>query len=375
MWNDVTALRWRADSLAAAAELGCCEVVLMHMQGEPATMQAAPTPMTTWSPRSSAFLVARARAAMDAGVPREKIWLDPGIGFGKTGRHSLTLLRPSRPSSSGWAFLVLLGASRKSFLPRQGRPRRDPAPTTASAAPGRGPGRRGGGRGRRARARRPRDGAGPGGARGDRGRRRVSGRVLAIGGSDSSGGAGVQADIKTITMLGGYAATAITAITVQDTHWVHAIHPIHPELIVAQARAVLDDIGADAIKTGMLGAKAAVEAIADLLDGVAVPIVIDPVMAATTGVALLEPGAVEALLARLVPLAALLTPTRPRRNGRPIRRNDHRRSAPRRRGLAANGRAGGADEGWPCAERPGRRHPDDLGRRDPVHQRADRHPP
>ena len=97
----------------------------------------------------------------------------------------------------------------------------------------------------------------------------------------------------------------------QDTHRVHAIHPIHPELIVAQARAVLDDIGADAIKTGMLGAKAAVEAIAHLLDGVAVPIVIDPVMAATTGVALLEPGAVEALLARLVPLAALLTPNAP----------------------------------------------------------------
>jgi hydroxymethylpyrimidine/phosphomethylpyrimidine kinase len=139
----------------------------------------------------------------------------------------------------------------------------------------------------------------------------VSGRVLVIGGSDSSGGAGIQADIKTVTVLGGYAASAITAVTVQDTHRVHAIHTIPPALILAQARAVLDDIGADAIKTGMLGGKAAVDAIADLLAGVAVPIVIDPVMAATSGAALLEPDAVEALRARLIPLATLLTPNAP----------------------------------------------------------------
>jgi hydroxymethylpyrimidine/phosphomethylpyrimidine kinase len=139
----------------------------------------------------------------------------------------------------------------------------------------------------------------------------AQGRVLAIGGSDSSGGAGVQADIKTITLLGGYAASAITAVTVQDTHRIHAIHPIPPDLIVAQARAVLDDIGADAIKTGMLGGKAVVEAIADLLADMAVPIVIDPVMAATTGTALLDDDAVEALRGRLIPLAALLTPNAP----------------------------------------------------------------
>jgi hydroxymethylpyrimidine/phosphomethylpyrimidine kinase len=139
----------------------------------------------------------------------------------------------------------------------------------------------------------------------------AQGRVLAIGGSDSSGGAGVQADIKTITLLGGYAASAITAVTVQDTHRIHAIHPIPPDLIVAQARAVLDDIGADAIKTGMLGDKAVVEAIADLLADMAVPIVIDPVMAATTGAALLDDDAVEALRGRLIPLAALLTPNAP----------------------------------------------------------------
>ena len=139
----------------------------------------------------------------------------------------------------------------------------------------------------------------------------AQGRVLAIGGSDSSGGAGVQADIKTITLLGGYAASAITAVTVQDTHRIHAIHPIPPDLIVAQARAGLDDIGADAIKTGMLGDKAVVEAIADLLADMAVPIVIDPVMAATTGAALLDDDAVEALRGRLIPLAALLTPNAP----------------------------------------------------------------
>ena len=136
----------------------------------------------------------------------------------------------------------------------------------------------------------------------------MSGRVLAIGGSDSSGGAGGQADIKTITLLGGYAASAITAVTVQDTHGVHAIHPIPPDLVIAQARAVLDDIGADAIKTGMLGSRAVVEALADLLGGVTAPVVIDPVMAATTGAALLDEDAVEALGARLIPLAALLTP-------------------------------------------------------------------
>jgi len=137
------------------------------------------------------------------------------------------------------------------------------------------------------------------------------GRVLAIGGSDSGGGAGIQADIKTIAMLGGFAASAITAVTVQDTTGVHAIHPIPPDVVVAQARAVLDDIGADAIKTGMLGSAAVVEALADLFVGVTAPVVIDPVMAATTGAALLDEDAIQALRARLIPLAALLTPNAP----------------------------------------------------------------
>ena len=90
------------------------------------------------------------------------------------------------------------------------------------------------------------------------------GRVLVIAGSDSGGGAGVQADIKTITALGGYAATAITAITVQNTLGVHRVHPLPIHLIEAQARAVLDDIGADAIKIGMLGGSDVVVMVARL---------------------------------------------------------------------------------------------------------------
>ncbi|MDB5494853.1 MAG: thiD [Phenylobacterium sp.] len=137
------------------------------------------------------------------------------------------------------------------------------------------------------------------------------GRVLIIAGSDSGGGAGIQADIKTVTALGGYAATAITAVTVQNTLGVSAVHPIPPQIITAQARAVLDDIGADAIKTGMLGDLAAVRAVAELLAGVAVPVVIDPVMVAKGGAALMESSAVAAVRELLVPRAALLTPNVP----------------------------------------------------------------
>jgi hydroxymethylpyrimidine/phosphomethylpyrimidine kinase len=136
----------------------------------------------------------------------------------------------------------------------------------------------------------------------------MKGRVLAIGGSDPSGGAGIQADIKTITALGGYAAAAITAITVQDTKAVMAMHPVPADVVVAQVRAVLDDIGADAIKTGMLGSAATVAAVADILGGTAAPIVVDPVLASTSGTALLEPDALDVLTRRLLPLAALLTP-------------------------------------------------------------------
>jgi hydroxymethylpyrimidine/phosphomethylpyrimidine kinase len=134
------------------------------------------------------------------------------------------------------------------------------------------------------------------------------GRVLIIAGSDSGGGAGVQADIKTVTALGGYAATAITAITVQNTLGVSAAYPVPPEVIAAQARAVLDDIGADVIKTGMLGDAEVVELVAQLLDAAGLPAVIDPVMVAKGGARLLADDAVAPVKSLLIRRAALLTP-------------------------------------------------------------------
>ena len=137
------------------------------------------------------------------------------------------------------------------------------------------------------------------------------GRVLAIAGSDSGGGAGVQADIKAVTALGGYAASAITAVTVQNTLGVEAIHPIPPAIVAAQIRVVLDDIGADAIKTGMLGDAAAIEAvILALTDHADIPLVVDPVMVAKGGAALLADGAL-APLRRLIARASLVTPNAP----------------------------------------------------------------
>ncbi len=137
------------------------------------------------------------------------------------------------------------------------------------------------------------------------------GRVLIIAGSDSGGGAGIQADIKTVTMLGGYAATAITAVTVQNTLGVTGVHPIPVAVVQAQARAVLGDIGADAIKTGMLGDTAMVEAVAELLDEARCPAVVDPVMIAKGGQALLADEAIAAVRSLLIPRAALLTPNAP----------------------------------------------------------------
>lgn len=138
------------------------------------------------------------------------------------------------------------------------------------------------------------------------------GRVLIIAGSDSGGGAGIQADIKAVTALGGYAATAITAITVQNTLGVQAIHALAPELVTAQARAVLEDIGADAFKVGMLGDIAMVEAVARILDlAPGVPAVVDPVMVAKGGAALLAEPAIAAMRALMIPRAALLTPNAP----------------------------------------------------------------
>jgi hydroxymethylpyrimidine/phosphomethylpyrimidine kinase len=137
-------------------------------------------------------------------------------------------------------------------------------------------------------------------------------RVLIIAGSDSGGGAGVQADIKTVTALGGYAATAITAVTVQNTLGVTGVHDIPADVVEAQARAVLSDIGAEAIKTGMLGRTGVVEAVARILaEAHATPAVIDPVMIAKGGEALLRRSALDAFRELLVPRAALLTPNAP----------------------------------------------------------------
>ena len=136
-------------------------------------------------------------------------------------------------------------------------------------------------------------------------------RVLIIAGSDSGGGAGLQADLKAVTMLGGFAATAVTAITVQNTLGVHGVHPLPLDLIEAQARAVLDDIGADAIKTGMLGSVEVVERVAAILDTSAAPAVVDPVMVAKGGHPLLAEAAVAAVRDLMIPRAALLTPNAP----------------------------------------------------------------
>lgn len=157
------------------------------------------------------------------------------------------------------------------------------------------------------------------------------GRVLIIAGSDSGGGAGIQADIKTVTALGGYAATAVTAITVQNTLGVTGVHAIPTDVVEAQARAVLGDIGADALKTGMLGDVAMVQAVARILDeATGIPAVVDPVMVAKGGAALLASDAVQAVRELMVPRAALLTPNAPEAaalTGREVETTDDLRRA------------------------------------------------
>lgn len=132
-------------------------------------------------------------------------------------------------------------------------------------------------------------------------------RILAIAGSDSSGGAGIQADIKTITMLGGYAMTAITAVTAQNTVGVHASEVLPVDLVVAQIQSCLSDIGADAIKIGMLGSVAIASAVADFLKPLNVPVVFDPVMVATSGSVLADEKTIAAF-ERLMRIATLTTP-------------------------------------------------------------------
>ncbi len=141
----------------------------------------------------------------------------------------------------------------------------------------------------------------------------MKGRVLIAAGSDSGGGAGIQADIKAVTALGGFAMTAITALTAQNTEGVHGIHEVDPDFVRRQMQVVLQDLGADAVKTGMLHRRAVVEAVADALaaDAPGVPLVVDPVMVAKGGARLLDEDTVAVLQDRLLPLATLLTPNVP----------------------------------------------------------------
>jgi len=137
-------------------------------------------------------------------------------------------------------------------------------------------------------------------------------RVLIVAGSDSGGGAGIQADIKTVTALSAYAMTAITAVTVQDTTGVHSFHPLPPKVVADQIRVVLSDIGADVVKTGMLVSANIVEAVAEALAAHAtIPLVVDTVMIAKGGRALLDEAGIEAMKKLLFPMAALVTPNAP----------------------------------------------------------------
>ncbi len=151
----------------------------------------------------------------------------------------------------------------------------------------------------------------------------ISGRVLICAGSDSGGGAGIQADIKAVTALGGFAATAITALTAQNTKGVFGVVGVEPAFIRRQMEVVLDDIGADCVKTGMLHDSEVIEAVVATLEAKApgVPLVVDPVMVAKGGESLLAERAVATLRRRLLPRATILTPNLPEAEalaGRPV---------------------------------------------------------
>lgn len=141
----------------------------------------------------------------------------------------------------------------------------------------------------------------------------MRGRVLVVAGSDSGGGAGIQADIKAVTALGAYAATAVTALTAQSTLGVFGVWPVPPAFVTQQIDVVLSDLGADAIKTGMLHDAAIIEVVTAAIARGApdAPVVVDPVMIAKGGASLLAAEAKDALVRRLVPRAALITPNAP----------------------------------------------------------------
>ncbi len=140
--------------------------------------------------------------------------------------------------------------------------------------------------------------------------RKTPPRILSIAGSDSSGGAGIQADIKTITMLGGYAMTAITAVTAQNSTGVTAVEAMRPDLVDKQIEACIEDIGVDAIKIGMLGSPEIAEVVANRLQWLDVPIIFDPVMVATSGAVLADDETISGFR-RLMGMATLITPNLP----------------------------------------------------------------
>jgi len=133
-------------------------------------------------------------------------------------------------------------------------------------------------------------------------------RCLTIATSDSGGGAGIQADLKAFAAGGCHGMSALVALTAQNTVGVTAIHELPPEFVTAQLEAVFDDVGVDAAKTGMLFSARLIETVADFLDGHSIPLVVDPVMVASSGARLLEEDAVETLIERLLPLATVVTP-------------------------------------------------------------------
>lgn len=141
----------------------------------------------------------------------------------------------------------------------------------------------------------------------------MDGRVLIVAGSDSGGGAGIQADIKAVTALNGFAMTAITALTAQNTHGVHGIHPVDLTFVAQQMDVVLDDLDADCIKTGMLHSVDVIEIVAGVLSARAgsIPLIADPVMVAKGGAKLLDDGAHAALVSLILPHATVLTPNAP----------------------------------------------------------------
>jgi hydroxymethylpyrimidine kinase/phosphomethylpyrimidine kinase len=136
-------------------------------------------------------------------------------------------------------------------------------------------------------------------------------RALTIATSDSGGGAGIQADLKAFAAAGVHGTSALVALTAQNTAAVTAVHELPPDFIRAQLDAVWDDIGVDAAKTGMLFSRGIIETVAEWLDGRGIPLVVDPVMIASSGAQLLQDDAVDVLLRRLFPLATVVTPNLP----------------------------------------------------------------